>query len=446
MIRIKDNFDVIQTTIPYSNIPYTVHIHKMNSITYTNTNTNTDTGTNIPASLPIINDDMIGEILKFVPASLNICLVSKLFNKLAVSGGKTRATHLCHMRDMDPFWIWSQIPREGDRFYNYYSPRSHEPNVCTEETFKTMRNEVIVSAILQENIEFFETPSVTDYICNESTTTFMEVTAAKYGRISILDWLLNERHSTFILENDEISYTAAYYGHLNVIQWIIERKASWSPYTTWIAILYSNIHIIKYMIEHGASSGWVWHADTIREAPHYCSNEDVMWLLQNGCPWNTYTLGVVARLGKFDLVKTLVQELIDQGETIATCNLDATYMTICSKEMNPHLTTSDIIEMLQWMIVTHGCEWSQGTIHAIVRIGDLPLLRWAIQNGCPIESSNFKYNAIDGAISMNKLDMVKHLYENGCRITDHSVECLQSSNTRDIDLIRFVYSKWMQME
>ena len=83
---------------------------------------------------------------------------------------------------------------------------------------------------------------------------------------------------------------------------------------------------------------------------------------------------------------------------------DGTQKWFCFKvaEMNK-------LEYLVWAREVKNCDWNPSTIYAAARQGNLAMVKYCVENGCPMNAWACSYAAQQG-----HLDVLKYLHENDC--------------------------------
>ena len=67
------------------------------------------------------------------------------------------------------------------------------------------------------------------------------------------------------------------------------------------------------------------------------------------------------------------------------------------------------LEYLVWLREVKNCDWDEGTINAAAIRGNLAIVKYCVENGCPMDACACWY-----AASKGHLDVLKYLHENDC--------------------------------
>ena len=67
------------------------------------------------------------------------------------------------------------------------------------------------------------------------------------------------------------------------------------------------------------------------------------------------------------------------------------------------------LEYLVWAREVKNCDWDENTINMAVYQGNLAMVRYCVENGCPMDSEACWFAAMEG-----HLDVLKYLHENDC--------------------------------
>ena len=67
------------------------------------------------------------------------------------------------------------------------------------------------------------------------------------------------------------------------------------------------------------------------------------------------------------------------------------------------------LEYLVWAREVKNCDWSSATINAASKRGNFAMVKYCVDNGCPMNASTCFFATEEG-----HLDVLKYLHENGC--------------------------------
>ena len=89
------------------------------------------------------------------------------------------------------------------------------------------------------------------------------------------------------------------------------------------------------------------------------------------------------------------------------------------------------LEYLVWAREEKNCDWSKGTINWAAEQGNLAMVKYCVDNGCPMDEHACEYAAIEG-----HLDVLKYLHENDCPWTSHA--CYRAHEYDRIDCLNYL--------
>ena len=89
------------------------------------------------------------------------------------------------------------------------------------------------------------------------------------------------------------------------------------------------------------------------------------------------------------------------------------------------------LEYLVWLREVKNCDWNSLTIRAAVYQGNLAMVKYCVDNGCPIDAW-----ALWCAASKGYLDVLKYLHENDCPWS--SSACAAAHNYNRIDCLNYL--------
>lgn len=151
------------------------------------------------------------------------------------------------------------------------------------------------------------------------------------------------------------------------LQWLHENGESWNHYTLEVAAEYSSIEIIKWLRDNGCP--WIQGVVGIAAQDNH---KVVKWLVDNGAPKDDTTMYFLAQNGDIDMVKYLRSK--------------------CWK-------------------------WNSEDMVAAAVSGNLELVIWMAENGCPS-----RYLALREATRWGHVKVVKWLVNNGCRYDETLID------------------------
>jgi hypothetical protein len=298
-----------------------------------------------------------------------------------------------------------------------------------DDTDCQLQLQVLLFAIDQECLSLFLLSNVHSVIQQHQWYSTISYHAIQNNKLVFLEWLLTTSYKEALLGDKDLVMKAIEYGCKTLLKWLLDHEVSWNPLATWFAILCDQFDMVRFLIIECRKEGWKWHPDTLREAPHHCSDEEVMWLLDHGCPWNYEVLGSVALKGRFDLLQQLITwkgKCLDREDKID----DITYMLVGCVCLYHDLEA--IKATLLW-VVQHGVSWSPITSMVIVRNRDLAFLRWAVDHGCPIHPLT-----LNEAIKYDRLDIVQYLHQDLHQSWDSQTPKITSKSS--YEMVKYVFN------
>jgi hypothetical protein len=84
------------------------------------------------------------------------------------------------------------------------------------------------------------------------------------------------------------------------------------------------------------------------------------------------------------------------------------------------------LEYLVWAREVKNCDWNERTIRAAAIQGNLAMVKYCVENGCPMDAWACWWAAIKG-----HLDVLKYLHENGCPWSSGACYCAHENNRID---------------
>jgi hypothetical protein len=84
------------------------------------------------------------------------------------------------------------------------------------------------------------------------------------------------------------------------------------------------------------------------------------------------------------------------------------------------------LEYLVWAREVKNCDWNSVTIYEVARLGNLAMVKYCVDNGCPMDEDTC-YNAAQEG----HLDVLKYLHENDCPWDSRACYCAHKYNRID---------------
>jgi len=90
------------------------------------------------------------------------------------------------------------------------------------------------------------------------------------------------------------------------------------------------------------------------------------------------------------------------------------------------VTLMNKLEYLVWAREVKNCDWDDMTINTAARQGNLAMVKYCVENGCPMTTWTCMV-----AASKGHLDVLKYLHENDCPWTSYTCSCAHENNHID---------------
>lgn len=233
--------------------------------------------------------------------------------------------------------------------------------------------------------------------------------AAGIGNLEILQWLKDHEYEL----GDKICDVAAEKNHLHILQWAKENKCVLSNNICIHAVENNNLEMLQWARENKCS----WNSNVCVRAAAKSHFEILRWAIVNGCPTNDAKIcSLVAQTGNIDLLQWL---------HYVGCYWD--------KQTCIEAARHGYFEILKW-VIENGCPMDDPVICTIVtKYGEFELLKWLRQMHCPWDS----YTCL-AAASRNHHEILKWLINNGCPKNNPEICSLMAMFGR-FDLLKWLY-------
>lgn len=306
-------------------------------------------------------------------------------------------------------------------------------------------------AISYDSMDFLK------YLCDRAApwSPLVPMAAASDGRVQCLEFLLDRGCPC-----DARAYVNAVWGpHLAVVKCLQARGIEWDETVTRAAVVANQLDTLQYLLQHGCpataelcvtaaetnmvdclkclhENGVPW-TETVLEAA--CGHKNFgcyKYALEHGCPYSSFTSIDAVSTGIAEYLRclhnqgvTFTQEVVlaavqqrhlsclqfalDQGPVECDARVCATAAA---------LPYSHYLECLH----EHGIVWDVSTCLAAIRANSFVCLKYAVENGCPMDASLPAEAALHG-----RHLVVAYLYERGCPMAAVSttVAALQCHST-----------------
>jgi hypothetical protein len=221
------------------------------------------------------------------------------------------------------------------------------------------------------------------------------VTAAKYGQISMLQWLWPCARTYRCHWHDERSCAeaAARGGHLNVLVWMLEQGCALGSFELCKYAAAGGHHAALTFLNQ---QGCPLDEETCNFAAE-CGQVDVLaWLQQRGLPLSAETYRAAARGGQRDTLAFLHEHGCDRDSEVciwAAGSGDIATLRWCREQGHywneaTCATAADRghASLLRWCREqTPTCPWNDRTTYTAAYNGQLETLQWCVANGCAID-------------------------------------------------------------
>ncbi|KAL6075282.1 Ankyrin repeat domain containing protein [Balamuthia mandrillaris] len=228
------------------------------------------------------------------------------------------------------------------------------------------------------------------YCLNEDTCTL----AAGQGCLEVLQWARQEKGCPWT----EAAFTAAAAGgHLEVLQWLHQSGCPCDEEDVLCAAA-SGGHLQVLKWAHGE---YFEIPDSAFKGAAYNGHLAVLeWGHENGLPLQkTDIFSGAVKGGHMTVLKWIAQVLGNEAPSLSSFSSDVS-CAIAASNGN--------LEMLKWLH-EQGCPWDASTFDRAAVSGDLEVAKWMHAQGCPWEASTCNTAAKEG-----HLDFLKWARENGC--------------------------------
>ena len=84
------------------------------------------------------------------------------------------------------------------------------------------------------------------------------------------------------------------------------------------------------------------------------------------------------------------------------------------------------LEYLVWLREVKNCDWGSHTNNAAAIRGNLAMVKYCVENGCPMDTCACWY-----AASKGHLDVLKYLHENDCPWDSEACSCAHEKSRID---------------
>jgi len=210
--------------------------------------------------------------------------------------------------------------------------------------------------------------------CPFDETTFAN--AVKSGNLEMLEWLKTEKCP---FDTDCFNNTALL-GNITILEWLWNNKFPWDEWTLINAA--KNLNILKWF-NNKCEGDMRFTPLMFHYSVQYEDINTLEWLLENGCPWNSYT--------------------------------------------SLYAVQTKNIEIVKWLF-NNGCPFDEYTLYVSAGSGNLDILKWIVEN-CYMDLTPFIF--VEGIYSEN-IEVLNYLYDLRCPINESVLFAVKKTNNKEI--------------
>jgi hypothetical protein len=243
--------------------------------------------------------------------------------------------------------------------------------------------------------------------------------AAKGGSVDALRWL-KQHGSVFTTDTCRVAAAGA---HVHVLQFLRDEGCEWDDGPCRTAAKHGHVATVKWLHEKGCP----WDSNVIcTDAAAGGSMEVLLYLKQQGCAFNEYTLMGAAWRGQLAICEYLVAEQCPSDITACAAAARGGHLkTIrflhengCPWELSTislRAAESGSVELLQYL-KQHDCEFDTETMSFASAKGNTHVCEYLLSEQCPWDLSACLY-----AANGSHLSTLRWLHEQGCPCDTHAV-------------------------
>jgi Ankyrin repeats (3 copies) len=174
-------------------------------------------------------------------------------------------------------------------------------------------------------------------------------------------------------KEDEICWEAADFGSVDMLLYLKQQGCDFDEFTMAFAAAEGHLAVCQFLLAEQCPCD----TDVCAYAAQNGHLETVRFLHESGCPWDDAGMcATAAESGNLELLKYLQQE---------GCTLTEYVMTIAAGRGDLH-----ICQYLR----AERCPWSAGTCRRAADGGHVDTLRWLHEQGCPWDAQTICYSAV----------------------------------------------------
>ena len=291
------------------------------------------------------------------------------------------------------------------------------PNTTIDDLSSFFDQGLNPNYFIPEQISYFGMVELLDYSFSMGCgiSYLVPIIAARFGHICILEWLYNnDRLGT----GDRVLDSAARYNQKDVIKWAISVNLRSSSSACSEACRYGNLDVLKLLVENGflVNGGFRTPCGLAVQGNHM---NILVYLISIGhSNFEPLSLSYASLNGNLDMVKILRSHGFSWK--IPSTYFGQEVYVISEAARGGHL------EVMKWM-VENGCPIGMRAFNEAAGFGDVKILEWLRDKGCQWENRTMVY-----ASSNSNLDAIKWLHSNGCPWDNRAVFSAAYKNNKEI--------------
>jgi hypothetical protein len=361
------------------------------------------------SNLPYLNEDILTEILKHVPSSLNICLVNKMFfsTKTKTHQMTTKITD----DTIDKVFLCKEVMRSRHVKLPVFLPFINDETTflplkgcVTDSMTKYIQNNYIFNELIAKNLDFFEKLHEQNAADFETISFF----AAFHGKTKLLDWLCTTSYKNQLLSDHNLSIQSLKNRNMELLTWVIDKDAVLTPYATQLAVQQNWIDGLHKIVAD--AHGWKWHPHTITSALRFCSVDDIIWLLNHGCVWTSEDTSYAADVHRIDVLEAL---LYLRSDLDVVFDEKITYYILHAAQRIDQ--TYDLCDVLIYAYTKYG--WSCEAFIPLISYYPLEMIEWAMEKGCSFHTHGtgtlYTSSVIESCVKNDRSDVLDLLKTKG---------------------------------
>jgi hypothetical protein len=299
-------------------------------------------------------------------------------------------------------------------------------------SFKNARDAVERSKIKVEdefNISEFTSISQMDYAWDnyhwgkewDGTQEYFCVQVARTNKLEYLVWVREVKNCAW--DSNTID-RAASQGNLAIVKYCVESECPMDAWTCACAAQNGHLDVLKYLHENGCP----WSSNTCYIAHNNNQIDCLNYLIEQKCPkWEKFDVTQVDydpakhysdsdeeedefKFREFTSVPQM--ELAWDNYRCGENGRSGTQKSFCSG-----VARTNKLEYLVWLREVKNCDWDSMTIYWAARQGNLAMVKYCVENECPMNEGACEWAALEG-----HLDVLKYLHENGCPWDSWTIE------------------------